>query len=136
MRNYPLMVFTGKRTPFAEQNRVIFTIDGKQWANLPLYLDEVNHSPTGFEWGYWGSGPSQLAYAILRTHYEIVFNYTPEQAKASALEHYQYFKESVIGRIKSKEWTITTEDIRKWWAKTLLGDPGYIDITSGSPVIR
>jgi hypothetical protein len=24
-----------------------------------------NHSPTGFEWGYGGSGPAQLALAIL-----------------------------------------------------------------------
>ena len=25
------------------------------------------HSPTGFEWGYGGSGPAQLALAILTT---------------------------------------------------------------------
>lgn len=25
----------------------------------------INHSPTGFAWGYGGSGPSQLALAIL-----------------------------------------------------------------------
>lgn len=28
-------------------------------------LDLFNHSPTGFEWGYGGSGPAQLALAIL-----------------------------------------------------------------------
>jgi hypothetical protein len=27
-----------------------------------------NHSPTGFEWGYGGSGPAQLALAILTEH--------------------------------------------------------------------
>lgn len=27
-------------------------------------LDLCNHSPDGFEWGYGGSGPSQLALAI------------------------------------------------------------------------
>ena len=32
---------------------------------LPLRLDLQNHSPDGFEWGYGGSGPSQLALAIL-----------------------------------------------------------------------
>lgn len=32
---------------------------------LPLRLDLDNHSPTGFEWGYGGSGPAQLALAIL-----------------------------------------------------------------------
>ena len=28
-------------------------------------LDLANRSPTGFEWGYLGSGPAQLALAIL-----------------------------------------------------------------------
>ena len=34
---------------------------------LPLdpRLDLANHSPTGFEWGYGGSGPAQLALALL-----------------------------------------------------------------------
>ena len=32
---------------------------------LPLRLDLENRSPTGFEWGYGGSGPAQLALAIL-----------------------------------------------------------------------
>ena len=32
---------------------------------LPLRLDLDNHSPTGFEWGYGGSGPAQLALALL-----------------------------------------------------------------------
>lgn len=32
---------------------------------LPWRLDLYNHSPTGLEWGYGGSGPHQLALAIL-----------------------------------------------------------------------
>ena len=35
---------------------------------LELCLDLFNHSPTGFEWGYRGSGPAQLALAILADH--------------------------------------------------------------------
>ena len=34
-----------------------------------LRLDLVNHSPTGFEWGYGGSGPAQLAVAMLAHHF-------------------------------------------------------------------
>jgi hypothetical protein len=30
-----------------------------------LRLDLFNHSPTGFSWGYGGSGPAQLAVALL-----------------------------------------------------------------------
>jgi hypothetical protein len=33
---------------------------------LPLRTNEVNHSPTGFECGYCGAGPHQLAYSMLR----------------------------------------------------------------------
>ena len=32
---------------------------GEKMVPLPLRLDIVNHSPTGFAWGY--SGPAQLA---------------------------------------------------------------------------
>jgi Family of unknown function (DUF6166) len=32
---------------------------------LPLHLNVINHSPTGFCWGYNGSGPAQLALALL-----------------------------------------------------------------------
>lgn len=46
-----------------------------------------NHSPSGFEWGYAGSGPSQLALAIL-----LDFCGDPE----IALRHYQKFKAQFI----------------------------------------
>lgn len=38
---------------------------GERRNDLPPRLDLSNHSPTGFEWGYGGSGPAQLALAIL-----------------------------------------------------------------------
>lgn len=38
--------------------------EGGAWATLPLRLDIHAHSPTGFEWGYGGSGPAQLALAL------------------------------------------------------------------------
>src|SRR5262245_22144387 len=38
---------------------------GRQRSPLPLCLELRNHSPTGFEWGYGGSGPAQLALALL-----------------------------------------------------------------------
>jgi Family of unknown function (DUF6166) len=39
--------------------------DGQKSELLPLRLDLFNHSPTGFSWGYGGSGPAQLALALL-----------------------------------------------------------------------
>ena len=35
---------------------------------LPSRLDLANHSPDGLNWGYSGSGPAQLALAILADH--------------------------------------------------------------------
>jgi hypothetical protein len=37
---------------------------------LPPRCDLYNHSPTGFAWGYGGSGPAQLALAILADYLE------------------------------------------------------------------
>jgi hypothetical protein len=34
------------------------------WHRLDPRLDLRNHSPTGFEWGYGGSGPAQLSLAL------------------------------------------------------------------------
>lgn len=48
--------------------------------------DLANHSPTGFSWGYGGSGPAQLALAIL----------ADSMGDEAALEHYQGFKSEVV----------------------------------------
>ena len=44
---------------------VVTVCDGQRSESLPLRLDLFNHSPTGFSWGYGGSGPAQLALALL-----------------------------------------------------------------------
>lgn len=46
-----------------------------------------NHSPDGFNWGYGGSGPAQLALAIL-------LKYLPEN---EAVKRYQAFKWKFVG---------------------------------------
>jgi hypothetical protein len=47
-------VYTIQRTP----QGVVCNVNGRP---LPMRLDLWNHSPTGFEFGYGGSGPAQLA---------------------------------------------------------------------------
>lgn len=73
----------------------IVTVNGEP---LELRLDLHNHSPTGFDWGYCGSGPAQLALAILADHLE-----NDEQA----LNLYQRFKWAVIAELPHKRWTLT-----------------------------
>ncbi|WP_419594820.1 DUF6166 domain-containing protein [Thiolapillus sp.] len=56
-------------------------------------LDLANKSPTGFSWGYLGSGPAQLALAILADYL---------RDENAALAHYQAFKEKVA--LPQMEW--------------------------------
>lgn len=105
--------FKGRRVPIeeADNNIVIFSTDNKIWANVPLYLDEVNHSPTGFEWGYRGSGPAQLSYAILRIFCTF---FLKDPAQDIPRHYYMRFKDEVIGAIKTEEWEIDGEFILNW----------------------
>lgn len=48
----------------SQNGSLIVRVDGYKLTPKPS-LRVVNHSPTGFEIGYDGSGPSQLALAIL-----------------------------------------------------------------------
>jgi hypothetical protein len=110
------MFWKGLRKPLAEENLVIMSTDGEIWANLPLYLDEVNHSPTGFEWGYRGSGPAQLAYAILRSYFEIMVGLSPELAAIKAQKEYFEFKDAVVCNYfgRSWSWELDSDQIRNW----------------------
>jgi hypothetical protein len=68
-------------------------------------LKIVNHSPTGFEWGYGGSGPAQLSLAIL-------LDLTNDRELACA--KYQKFKWDFIHAAPDEGFTLTEAQIRKW----------------------
>jgi len=78
---------------------VIVTVNGRP---LNPRLDLYNHSPTGFEWGYCGSGPAQLALALLADHC---------QNDEQALNLYQRFKWTVIVELPRKSWTLASRDV-------------------------
>src|ERR1019366_2853013 len=67
-------------------------------------LDLYNHSPTGFEWGYCGSGPAQLALAILADHLG-----NDEQV----LDFYHRFKWGVIAELPKRGWTLTSDQVEE-----------------------
>lgn len=46
------------------------TVTRADGTKLPLRTDISNRSPTGFAWGYRGSGPRQLAIALLADVYD------------------------------------------------------------------
>ena len=61
-------------------------------------LDLRNHSPSGFEWHYNGSGPAQLALALLADALG-----DDERAQAS----YQDFKFRVVARLPDHGWELS-----------------------------
>jgi len=68
-----------------------------------------NHSPDGFAWGYGGSGPAQLALAILLEE--------TGDAERAFLAH-QTFKFQVVAKWEqSGSWTLTSADVAAWFAR-------------------
>lgn len=64
-----------------------------------------NHSPDGFSWGYAGSGPAQLALAIL-------LYFTGDKDLSQRL--YQKFKWDIIAVLPSSDFEIDNSIIRNW----------------------
>lgn len=73
---------------------------------LPLNprLDLRDHSPTGFEWGYAGSGPAQLALALLADYLE---------NDDEAVRLHQEFKHAVIAALPRQGWMLTSVELEK-----------------------
>jgi len=77
---------------------------------------KVVHSPTGFEWGYHGSGPSDLALSLLC---DALGEHDPE---AIPPWMYQAFKAGIVGLLPRKRWILRRDDVRKWAESVREGD--------------
>ena len=88
-------IYIGHRGP----QGVIVTVNGRQ---LDWRRDLYYHSPSGFEFGYRGSAPAQLALAILADHFG---------AGVPALAAHQDFKSDVISKLRGDSFTLTTDQI-------------------------
>ena len=73
---------------------------GESYA-LPWRLDLWNHSPTGLNWSYGGSGPAQCALALLADH-------LGDDQEATRL--HQPFKWAVVAHLP-RTWELTSEQI-------------------------
>ncbi|MEO2089355.1 MAG: DUF6166 domain-containing protein [Gemmataceae bacterium] len=65
-------------------------------------FDLRTHSPEGFEWGYGGSGPAQLALALAADALG---------DDDAALGVYQRLKFRLVGRLPAAGWTLTTDEL-------------------------
>jgi uncharacterized protein DUF6166 len=63
--------YIGTRDPKTGNASVLVVDDGGKSHDLPTRTEVRNHSPDGFEWGYGGSGPAQLALAMLCDYFAI-----------------------------------------------------------------
>jgi hypothetical protein len=98
--------YTGTRDPLEGGPAPVYSVDewpgGARRKALNPRHDLRNHSPDGFQWGYGGSGPAQLALAL-------VADATGDDALAQRV--YQTFKFNVVATLPAK-WTLTAEAVR------------------------
>ena len=70
-------------------------------------LELVRHSPAGFDWGYTGSGPAQLACALLLDYYD---------DESVAHQHYIQFRDAVVSQLvcdgPADCWHLTGHEIK------------------------
>jgi hypothetical protein len=96
--------YVGERTPDGCEVDVIDAASPKGGYTLDPRLDLANKSPTGFEWGYAGSGPAQLSLALLA-------DALGDDEKAMRLM--QDFKFRVVGRLPHEKWELSQEEVRQ-----------------------
>jgi len=91
----------GTRQPSGE---TAITVDGRPVDPAPS-LKIRNHSPTGFEWGYEGSGPAQASLAILLDL---------GASREAAVEHYQEFKSRFLATQSRQAFRIPISQVEAW----------------------
>jgi hypothetical protein len=96
-----MKVYHGRRT---EHGCAVDVEEDGECSLLNPRLDLRNHSPTGLEWGYSGSGPAQLALALAA-------DVLGDDDRAQAV--YQQMKFKLIGRLPHEEWVLTERQIRE-----------------------
>lgn len=117
----------------------VYAEEGGKGYPLPLRLDLFNHSPDGFEWGYGGSGPAQLALAILADFLgpapspnkcpycgSTMINWKCREPECAydgdvagekwreAVQLHQAFKADVIAKLKTDRFVIEGAELSKW----------------------
>lgn len=87
--------------------------DGVVRRTFPLNHHEI-HSPDGFNWGYGGSGPADLAYAILLDCLRRTCS--TQVAKAAANDLYQRFKAQTVANLPDS-FEVDAESVERWIAE-------------------
>jgi hypothetical protein len=105
--------YCGHRTPSAGCVVVVVRSDHSAY-QLDKAFSLACHSPSGFEWGYTGSGPAQLALAILYDHLKDSPARTKYWAEQRAMQFYQDYRFRVIAHLSHDYWQIKSLDVEEF----------------------
>jgi len=120
-----MKIYFGTISPTGEKSVTVRTLskrDQQVLSDEPLHHVSY-HSPDGFEWGYGGGGPADLALAILSDHLEEEHGrvsqkdiYRPVNGLLHpALKLHQKFKSAFVARFARDEvWVLNSEHIHSW----------------------
>jgi hypothetical protein len=82
---------------------IVTVSSGSRRRPLRARQDIRNHSPTGFEWGYGGSGPAQLALALVADCMG---------RKYARPGIYQRVKKTIVSKLPHDGWTLTETSLK------------------------
>lgn len=80
---------------------------------LDTHSDLINHSPDGFNWGYGGSGPTQLAFAIMYEYGKSKFSKEIDAYKF-AIAHYIKFRDDYIASVQESSFEVSFDQMERW----------------------
>lgn len=109
-------IYTGQRDFHSDEKRLtvlVKTVRGNETIETKELTPNdsqkvVNHSPDGFEWGYGGSGPAQLALAIL-------LDYTDNEVRSVVMT--EDFKWSFVANARREGFQINAREIDEFMEK-------------------
>lgn len=94
-----MKTYSGVRT---DGGCAVTVADDDGGRGLDPRFDLRTHSPAGFEWGYGGSGPAQLALALAADALG---------DDEAAQDVYQRLKFRVVARLPAAGWTLTEAEL-------------------------
>ena len=107
--------------PIEQHGILLRRVDGQTYTNVPHLV--THHSPTGYEWGFGGSGPADLAlnileYMLYREHHlgETITCFEGRCFQAAWNMH-QYFKRDIIAGCDRDEAHIPLDTVTNWIAR-------------------
>ncbi len=95
----------GMFTGFRDDDGAVTVWYGLERIDVADSLAVANHSPTGFAWGFGGSGPAQLALAMLLKVTD----------RDTAEKYHQQFKWDWLAQLPAEQhWQMMIAEAREW----------------------